>query len=72
MTLRKANKVRKNKLLIARIKLLITWSFTHRLHIGIVGYLLLACGIGILYGWKWSEIVVGMAVPLIFALGLKK
>ena len=42
------------------------------IRIGIAGYLLLACVVGILFGWEWSGVVIGLAVPLIFALGLMK
>ena len=40
------------------------------IRIGIAGYLLaLLVGMGILFGWEWSSVVIGLAVPLLFALG---
>ena len=38
--------------------------------IGFVGCLLLACGIGITFGWGWFLSVIGLAMLLFFALAL--
>ena len=40
------------------------------LGIGIVGCLLLAGGVWVVFGWGWSLITVGMALLLTFAFGV--
>ena len=38
--------------------------------IGMVGCLLLACGAGVIFGWGWFLVVMGLVLLLIFALGI--
>ena len=38
------------------------------LYIGVVGCLFLACGMGIVFGWGWFFVVMGLALLLFFAL----
>ena len=53
----------KDEKLDRKVKLLLTY-------IGIIGCLLLACGMGIVFGWGWSLVVMGLALLLIFVLGV--
>ena len=39
-------------------------------YIGTAGCLLTACGMGVIFGWGWSMVTMGLAMILFFILGL--